>query len=135
MKVLIDEEGYVKEFLNAESSDQSVEVLLDSKETGTIIEISPPLSEDFNNNYNCYQIVSNQLVYRPERATYFQQLKQYFTEKTNIYNWFTWYDNQCMQYQRSLRLGEDFDQNIEDLDIQAKAYQLRLREIESSLNM
>ena len=48
-------------------------------------------------------------------------------EKEELLDWFSWYDNQCMQYGRALRIGEDFDQDMTALDAEAKAKQVRLR--------
>lgn len=43
--------------------------------------------------------------------------------------WFNEYDNQVKQYQRCIRLGVEFDKDINELDTQAQTNQLRIREI------
>lgn len=50
-------------------------------------------------------------------------------ERDELAAWFAWYDIQIMQYQRCQRLGETFDQNVEELDAEAAVKQARIREI------
>lgn len=48
-------------------------------------------------------------------------------ELAALHRWFTWYDVQIMQFTRAQRLGEPFDGDVQRLDAQAKANQLRVR--------
>lgn len=50
-------------------------------------------------------------------------------ELRQIYRWFEEYDNQVKQYERCVRLGIEFDKDINELDAQAQTNQLRIREI------
>jgi hypothetical protein len=54
-------------------------------------------------------------------------------ELKEINLWFTWYDNQVAQYNRSQRLGIEFDRDINELDNEATQKQLRIREIQDKL--
>ena len=57
-----------------------------------------------------------------------------FNELMEINKWFIEYDNQVKQYERCLRLGVEFDKDINELDKQAKTNQERIREIRNLLN-
>lgn len=46
-----------------------------------------------------------------------------------LYSWFEEYDNQVKQYQRSQRLGIEFDKDIATLDKEAQANAKRITEI------
>ena len=50
-------------------------------------------------------------------------------ELPELYQWFTYYDNQIAQYNRCLRLNVEFDKDITELDAEASRKQLRIREI------
>ena len=132
MKVLLDDEGYVQQFLMVESEDDTVEIAFASEVNGSVSEVPTPKTEAFFTNYPCYRLINGKLQYQAERAALLQQRAQEQEEAKNIQAWFLWYDNQCKQYHRAMRLGEPYDQSIEALDTQAKVYQLRLREIQET---
>lgn len=50
-------------------------------------------------------------------------------ELEDLIAWFEGYDNQVKQYERCLRLGIEFDKNIEELDAQATVNQKRIAEL------
>ena len=54
-------------------------------------------------------------------------------ELNSLEEWFNEYDNQVKQYERCLRLGVEFDKNIEELDAQATINQKRISEIRNLL--
>ena len=54
-------------------------------------------------------------------------------ELLEINTWFKEYDNQIKQYERCVRLGIEFDKDINELDNQAKLNQERIREIRNLL--
>lgn len=54
-------------------------------------------------------------------------------ELQNFLSWFEEYDNQVKQYERSQRLGEEFDKDINELDKQAKENAKRISEIRNIL--
>ena len=54
-------------------------------------------------------------------------------ESMALYEWFSWYDNQVMQYTRAVRLGEVFDKDMAALDEEASTRQARIREIREIL--
>lgn len=47
--------------------------------------------------------------------------------------WFKWYDEQIAQYNRSIRLGTEFEENIEELDVQAVQNSERIKELRKLL--
>lgn len=54
-------------------------------------------------------------------------------ELAELENWFLEYDNQVKQYSRCLRLGLEFDKDINELDNQAKINAERITEIRNLL--
>lgn len=50
-------------------------------------------------------------------------------ELSELWLWFEYYDNQVKQYQRCLRMGVEFDGDIEKLDKQAIVNQARMSEL------
>lgn len=54
-------------------------------------------------------------------------------ELSELIAWFDEYDNQVKQYERCIRLGVEFDKDIQKLDNEATQKQLRIREIRSEL--
>lgn len=120
MKLKLDTEGYVTGY---------TEYCLDY-ETAPGVEYTGPVPEDFAVSCSNYRYQDGQLVADADRCARALQKENAAIERQEISNWFSWYDNQCMQYQRSLRLGEAFDQDIAALDQEAKQKQARARELQ-----
>ena len=76
------------------------------------------------------KIIDNKIVAEYHQQTEEEKLEQ---EKQEILQWFEEYDNQVKQYERCVRLGVEFDKDIEELDNKATEKQLRLREIKEEL--
>lgn len=57
------------------------------------------------------------------------------SELETLLSWFDWYDQQCMQYQRSQRMGVSWEGNIDDLDAQAVIKAHRINEIREQLGI
>lgn len=55
-------------------------------------------------------------------------------ELGNLEYWFAEYDKQTIQYQRSLRLGVEFDKDIAELDNQAVENAKRIKELRQLLS-
>lgn len=91
------------------------------------IEWSGDVPDGFKENCKTYKLAEGALVKDEARADELERQKSAREELIDIYEWFSWYDNQTAQYQRAVRLGESFDRNIEELDAMAKAKQLRIR--------
>lgn len=92
----------------------------------TIVEI-PQGYEDC-----CFQDIDNGVFsierYNARKNKYIAQ-----EELLELNTWFEEYDNQVKQYQRCVRLGIEFDKDINELDNQAKSKQERIREIKDLL--
>ena len=56
-------------------------------------------------------------------------VKEYKKELEELEKWFEEYDKQVIQYQRSVRLGVEFDKNIAELDKQAVTNANRIKEL------
>lgn len=56
-------------------------------------------------------------------------------ELRELEQWFNWYDEQTIQYQRSLRLGVEFDKDIVELDKQAVINAQRIKELRTLLDL
>lgn len=116
MKIKVDENGYVVGFVTLGDMDGAEEY-------------SGEIPEGFTASCRSYRIVNGQLIKDEEKAAELQRSKKAAFELSEIYEWFSWYDNQCAQYQRAQRLGLDFDQDIDELDAMAQEKQARIREL------
>ena len=56
-------------------------------------------------------------------------------ELQELDQWFKWYDEQTIQYQRSLRLGIEFDKDIAELDKLAINNAKRIKELRTLLDL
>ena len=54
-------------------------------------------------------------------------------ELKELYQWFEWYDQQSIQYQRYLRLGLEFDQDMIALDTLATTNAAKIKELRQRL--
>ena len=98
------------------------------------IEYTGEVPEDFAVSCRFYRYENGTLILDEAKQQEQEQKAAAQIELTELQAWFSWYDNQCMQYGRSVRLGDFFDGDIAELDEQARAYQLRIREIRELLD-
>lgn len=54
------------------------------------------------------------------KKAYLLKLESTERKLMELENWFSWYDQQCMQYSRAQRLGISFNRDINELDAQAR---------------
>ena len=129
MKINFDESDHVANF-----ADDSIYPGSDVENSVDYIGAVP---DDFNEHFRYYKRSSQapdfDLVLDDEKLTAAPNIEALQTELSELYEWFIWYDEQTAQYQRCLRLGEEFDEDITELDAQAKTKQLRIREIRATL--
>lgn len=78
-------------------------------------------------------IVDKGLYYAVEEKPEPTQREKDLSELRSLESWFTWYDEQCSQYQRSLRLGTVFNKNIAELDAMAVENASRITELRKIL--
>jgi hypothetical protein len=94
--------------------------------------------EEVDKYLGCYKIkiVENKVEYYPDkkRIAWMDQQWSSELELNELENWFKWYDEQTVQYQRAQRLGTIFNRNIEELDKQAVANAKRITEIRTAMN-
>ena len=114
MKIKTDEQGRVTGFCTLGDMDGAVEYI------GVVPDSFAAHSQD-------YRLVDGVLTEDADLRTARETALAEQAEMAELLEWFDWYDNQCMQYQRAARLGEDFDQDMTALDAEARQKQLRLR--------
>lgn len=122
MQLKLDDNNYVLGYAEIGGIDDGVDY------TG-------PVPDDFQINCNYYYLSDGALVLDAAKQSAAAEANALQSELEGLYEWFGWYDNQVQQYDRSVRMGEPFDEDIEELDAQAKQKQLRIREIRQTLNI
>lgn len=116
MKIKFDENGYVIGYATLGGMEGAVEW------TG-------PVPAGFEEDCSKFHLVDGALVPDEARIAAQEAKEAELLEIAEIEGWFNWYDNQCAQYQRCVRLGEEFDRDISELDALAKQKQNRIREL------
>ena len=116
MKIKFDESGKVLGFVELGGMDGAVEWDGD-------------IPDGFRDNRLFYKLENDILVKYEESEAAAMQLESNLEELDELYEWFTWYDNQVAQYMRAVRLGETFDKDISELDSLAEQKQNRIREL------
>ncbi len=85
----------------------------------------------------CQQSEGKQLIIKNEEVVaeeFVPSPKQTLLNRlSQLKMWFSWYDNQVCQYQRSVRQGVDFDKDILELDNKASEYQSEISSINQQL--
>ena len=114
MKIKTDEQGRVTGFCTLGDMDGAVEY------AGVV-------PAGFADHSQDYRLIDGVLTEDADLRTARETAVGAQAEMVELLEWFDWYVNQCMPYQRASRLGEDFDQDMTALDAEAKIKQLRLR--------
>ena len=104
MYIYLDEKGYVYGY-GSEYEENSYEV--------------PFVPEEVDTFLGCYKYENGEYILDENRKAYILQTQAYERELVSLQDWFKWYDEQTVQYQRAQRLGMSFNRNIEELDKQA----------------
>ena len=104
MYIYLDEKGYVYGY-GSEYEENSFEV--------------PFVPEEVDAFLGCYKYENGEYLLDENRKAYILQMQAYEKDLISLQDWFKWYDEQCIQYQRAQRLGTSFNRNIEELDNQA----------------
>lgn len=102
--------------------------------TGDIYAEVEYIPEEVSNCMECYQYVDGEYILDTDRLTRLQNALAAEKELRPILAWFSWYDEQCIQYQRCQRLGDEFDKDISELDIQAEEYAARVKYLREIVN-
>ena len=116
MIIKFDNEGYVDGF--AEIGGM-----------GGACEWTGAIPNGFRENCRVFRLENGVLVKDTAKEQQQQNRAAAEEELVELYEWFAWYDNQCSQYQRAVRMGEKFDWDMSVLDSIAKEKQARIREI------
>lgn len=118
MYIYLDEKGYVYGY-GSEYEDNSFEVASVPSEVDAFL--------------GCYKYENGEYILDETRKEYILQIKAYEKELQSLEEWFKWYDQQCIQYQRSVRLGLEFDKDIKDLDNEAVSKAERISQIRAGV--
>lgn len=118
MYIYLDEKGYVYGY-GSEYEENSFEVKTVPAEVDAFL--------------GCYKYENGEYILDENRKSYILQVQAYEKELQTLDEWFSWYDEQCIQYQRALRLGTSFNRSIDELDAQAVENAKRITEIRKYL--
>lgn len=118
MYIYFDEKGYVYGY-GSEYEENSFEV--------------PFVPEEVDAFLGCYKYENGEYILDENRKGYILQMQAYERELQSLDDWFKWYDEQTVQYQRAQRLGMSFNRNIEELDKQAVENAKRITEFRNYL--
>lgn len=124
MKLTLNDQGYVVGFTSYAANYDELPG----------VEYTGEVPEDFAVSCRFYRYENGTLILDEAKQQEKAQKEAARIELAEITAWFNWYDNQCMQYSRSVRLGETFDGDIAELDEQAQAHQFKIREIRELLD-
>ena len=95
------------------------------------------IPENVDKYLGCYKIkiVENKVEYYPDEKRIAWMDQQWSSERelNELENWFKWYDEQIIQYQRAQYFNTEFNQDINELHITANAYAARIKELRKIL--
>ena len=120
MFIYLDEKNYVYGYGSDPMDDRSIEVA--------------DVPEEVDRDLGCYYLENNKYILDENRKIWKENLHNAEKELNELDQWFTWYDQQVIQYQRSTRLGLEFDKNIDELDAQAVANAARIKELRTFMS-
>lgn len=63
-----------------------------------------------------------------------EDLIKYQNELSKLLSWFEWYDTQNIQYQRDIRMYNNSDIAIDELDSKANQNSTRIKELRNLIN-
>lgn len=89
--------------------------------------------EEVSRWLGCYKYEDGEYILNENRKAWLEQHEAYESELNSLEQWFEWYDQQNIQYQRSVRLNIEFDRDIEELDAQAVLNSQRIAELRKAL--
>lgn len=98
------------------------------------IEVDASLEDSLDASLmGCQKYVDGKIITDSDLITVKETKESAAIEIAEIKEWFSWYDNQVCQYQRAIRLGLEFDKNIDELDAEAVKKQERIRELQTTI--
>ena len=92
------------------------------------------IPEEVDRYLGAYRYEGGAFIPDEARKAFLEQAWNAQQELDAITRWFNWYDQQCIQYQRSLRLGLPFDRDIGELDRQAQEKAARTNALRALLS-
>ena len=118
MYIYLDEKGYVYGY-GSEYEENSFEVF--------------SIPEEVDDFLGCYKYENREYILDENRKNYILSLKEAEREIDEIEEWFSWYDKQNSQYQRSLRLKKGFNKDMDSLDKLAEENAARIKKLRENL--
>lgn len=118
MYIYLDDAGYIYGY-GSEYEEGSVEV--------------EAIPEEVDTYLGAYRYENGSYILDSSRKDALIVHQQLSAELDNLNRWFDWYDQQCIQYQRSQRMGQTFDRDIDEMDREAAENALRIRQIREEL--
>jgi len=93
----------------------------------------PSVPEEIDKYLSCYYVVDDRYILDEKRKEWVELQWSTERELNEINRWFAWYDEQCIQYQRAMRLGLEFNRDINELDAEAVSKATRIKELRAFL--
>lgn len=95
---------------------------------------SETIPAEVANYLGCYYIADGTTVLDESRKEYIDRQRSAESEVQELTSWFAWYDQQAIQYQRSQRMGTEFDRDMAALDAEAVEKSQRINELRTILS-
>lgn len=89
------------------------------------------LPDDVSRYLGCYRFNNGDFLLDENRKEFLINKEMAESEYNGLNAWFIWYDQQCAQYNRCLRLGIEFNKDMTELDTQAAENQARMAELKN----
>ena len=126
MKILLDENNYIISYVIIGDVQNGIEINIDED-----IFYKPCQFYKYENN----SIVFDDNKYQKylDKQNINKEISELQKEINEINVWFEWYDGQVKQYERCVRIGEEFDLDMSELDSKAKENQLKIRNLREQI--
>lgn len=118
MYIYLDEKGYVYGY-GSEYEENSFQV--------------PFVPEEVDAFLGCYKYENGEYLLDENRKAYILSLRESEKELASLEEWFSWYDKQSTQYQRSVRLKKNFNKDIASLDKKAEENAAKIKKLREKL--
>ena len=93
----------------------------------------PFVPEEVDAFLGCYKYENGEYLLDENRKAYILSLRESEKELASLEEWFTWYDKQSTQYQRSVRLKKNFNKDIASLDKKAEENAAKIKTLREKL--
>lgn len=126
MKILLDENNYIISYVIIGDVQNGIEINIDEN-----IFYKPCQFYKYENNSIIFDTEKYQKYLDKQNIN--KEISELQKEINEINVWFEWYDGQVKQYERCVRIGEEFDLDMSELDSKAKENQLKIRNLREQI--